>query len=116
MGNNVKILGHSGENCFHAVVPRARIVTDPPTGRPSWRFRLRPCQKRSEGETNTDCRSNVGWVDIGHAGAMRNGDGQTTAHEGIGNSDVTVETFSEVIIRIDRRLIKGARAGTAETG
>src|SRR5260370_41182268 len=47
---------------------------------------------------------------------MRNGDGQTAAHVGIGNSDITVETLGEVMIRIERHLVEGARAGTTETG
>ena len=55
------------------------------------------------------------WL-IGDAGAMRNGDGQTAAHVGIRNSGKTVETLGEVMIRIERHLVEGARAGTAETG
>src|ERR1700689_5890577 len=47
---------------------------------------------------------------------MRNGDGQTAVHVGIRNSGKTVETLGEVTIRIERPLVEGARAGTAETG
>ena len=77
---------------------------------------LSPPRKRSEGETNTDHRSNVVVVEIGDAGAMRNGDGQTAAHDGIRNSGENVETLGEVMIRIERQLVESARAGTAETG
>ena len=56
--------------------------------------------KRSERETTTDCRSKVVVAEIGDAGAMRNGDGQTAAHPGIRNSGKTVETLGEVMIRI----------------
>jgi hypothetical protein len=63
--------------------------------------RLSPPRKRSEGETNTDCRSKVARVVVGDAGAMRNGDGQTAAHVRIRNSGVTVETLGEVMIRIE---------------
>src|ERR1700678_1962951 len=84
----------------------------------------RPCglstepaaRRRSEGETATDCRSKVVVVVIGDAGAMRNGDGQTAAHVRICNSGKTVETLGEVMIHIERLLVEGARAGTAETG
>jgi hypothetical protein len=55
-------------------------------------------------------------VEIGDAGAMRNGDGQTAGYVGIRNSDKTVETLGEVMIRIERPLVEGARAGSAETG
>src|SRR5271154_3331559 len=78
--------------------------------------RLSPPRKRSEGETTTDCRSKVVVVVIGDAGAMRNGDGQTAAHVGVLNSGKSVETLGEVMIRIARHLVKGARAGSAETG
>src|SRR5271163_3545391 len=71
---------------------------------------------RSEAETTTDCRSTVVVVVIGDAGAMRNGDGQTAAHPGIGNSGKTIETLGEVMIQIERPLVEGARAGSAETG
>lgn len=47
---------------------------------------------------------------------MRNGDGQTVGHVGIGNSRKNVETLGEVMIRIERHLVEGARTGTAETG
>src|SRR6202050_1114926 len=70
----------------------------------------------SEGETATDCRSKVAVVVIGDARAMRNGDGQTAAHIGIRNSGKSVETLGEVMIHIERLLVEGARAGTAETG
>ena len=46
---------------------------------------------------------------------MRNGDGQTAAYVGICNSGKTVETLGEVMIHIERPLVEGARAGTAET-
>ena len=77
---------------------------------------VHPSRKRSEGETTTDCRSKVVVGVIGDAGAVRNGDGQTAAHVGIRNSSKRVETFGEVMIRIERLLVEGARAGTAETG
>src|SRR5215469_16791802 len=47
---------------------------------------------------------------------MRNGDGQTAAHPGIRNSGKTVETRGEAMIRIERYLVEGARARSAETG
>ena len=47
---------------------------------------------------------------------MRNGNAQTAAHVGIRNSSKSVETVGEVMIRIERPLIQGARAGSAETG
>jgi hypothetical protein len=62
--------------------------------------RLSPPGKRSECETNTDCRSNVVVVEIGDAGAMRNGDGQTAGHVGTRNSGKNVQTLGEVIIHI----------------
>src|SRR5271170_2729966 len=71
---------------------------------------------RSEGETTTDCRTKVAVVVIGDAGAMRNGDGQTAAHVGIRKSGKSVETLGEVMIRVERPLVEGARAGSAETG
>jgi hypothetical protein len=77
--------------------------------------RLTPPRKRSEGETTTDCRSKVVVVEIGDAGAMRNGDGQTAAHVGIRNSGKTVETLGEVMIRIEGHLVEGARAGTRKS-
>src|SRR5271170_301816 len=70
----------------------------------------------SEGETTTNRRSKVVVVKIGDAGAMRNGDGQTAAHIGIRNSGKRVETLGEVMIRIARHLVEGARAGSAEAG
>src|SRR5271170_5539193 len=70
----------------------------------------------SEGETTTNRRSKVVVVGIGDAGAMRNGDGQTATHIGIRNSGKRVETLGEVMIHIERRLVEGARAGSAETG
>src|ERR1039457_7516348 len=77
---------------------------------------MKPPRKRSEGETTTDCRSKVIVAVIWDTRAMRNGDGQTAAHVGIRNSGKRVETFGEVMIRIERPLVEGARAGTAETG
>ena len=47
---------------------------------------------------------------------MRDGDGQAAAHLGIRNSGKTVETLGEVMIHIERPLVKSARAGTPETG
>src|SRR5580658_863144 len=47
---------------------------------------------------------------------MRNGDGQTAAHPGIRNSGKSIETLGEVMIHIERPLVEGARAGTAEAG
>jgi hypothetical protein len=47
---------------------------------------------------------------------MGNGDGQTAAHPGIRNPGKTVETLGEVMIDIERPLVEGSRAGTAETG
>src|SRR5277367_1380797 len=73
-------------------------------------------RERLEGETTTDYRSKVAVVVVGDAGAMRNGDGQTAAHIGIRNSGKSVESLGEVMIRIERHLIEGARAGSAETG
>src|ERR1700683_4509736 len=78
--------------------------------------RSRPPRKRSEGETSTDRRSIVAVVEIGDAGAMRNGDGQTTGHEGIRKSGKSVETLGEVMIDIERPEFEVARAGTAEAG
>ena len=46
---------------------------------------------------------------------MRNGDGQTPGHPGIRDSGKTVETLGEVMIHIERPLVEGARAGSAET-
>lgn len=46
---------------------------------------------------------------------MRNGDGQTSTHVGILNSGKRVETLGEVVIQIERPLVEGARAGSAET-
>src|ERR1700683_2282330 len=77
-------------------------------------LRLSKLRKRSEGESNTDGRSNVRRVEIRDAGAVRNGNGQTTGHDGIGNSYVTVQTLGEVMIRVERHLVEGARAGTSE--
>src|SRR6202043_2874383 len=70
----------------------------------------------SEGETTTNCRSKVVVVVIRDAGAVRNGDGQTAADVGIRNAGIGVETFGEVMIRIERHLVEEARAGSAETG
>jgi len=47
---------------------------------------------------------------------VRNGDGQTAGDVGIRNAGISVKTFGEVIIRIERNLVEAARAGTAETG
>jgi hypothetical protein len=71
--------------------------------------------KRSEGETSTDCRSNVVVVVIGDAGAVRNGDGETTADVGIRNADISVERLGEVMIHIERTLVEVARARSPET-
>jgi RNA polymerase sigma factor (sigma-70 family) len=62
-------------------------------------------RKRLEGETTTDCRSTVVVAEIGDAGAMRNGDGQTAAYPGIRNSGKTVETLGEVMIHKERPLV-----------
>src|ERR1700735_935310 len=78
--------------------------------------RLSRPRKPSEGETTTDCRSKVAVVEIGDAGAVRNGDGQTAGHEGIRKSCKTVEALGEVMIEIERTLLEVARAGTAEAG
>src|SRR6202453_1523405 len=78
--------------------------------------RLSPPRKRSEAETTTDCRSKGVVVEIGDAGAMRNGDSQTAGHKGIRKSGKSVETLGEVMIEIEGPIVKGARAGTAETG
>jgi hypothetical protein len=50
-----------------------------------------------------------------HAGAVRNGDGQTAADPGIRNSGKTIETLGEVMIHIKRPLVEGTSAGAAET-
>ena len=55
-------------------------------------------------------------MEIGDAGAMRNRDGQTAGHVGIRNPGKRVETLGEVMIHIGRRLVEGARAGSAKTG
>src|SRR5580692_779411 len=65
----------------------------------------------SEGESTPDCRSNFAVVVIGHAGAVRNGDGQTAADVGIGDARKSVEALGEVMIHVERRLVEGARAG-----
>ena len=96
-------LGHCQNDDSESLFLLAGLSTEPP-------------RKRSEGETTTDGRSKVVVVEIGDAGAMRNGDGQTAGHEGIRNPGKTVETFGEVVIRIERPLVERARAGTAETG
>src|ERR1700722_4656650 len=80
------------------------------------KYRAIPPRNRSEGETTTDCRSKVAVVVIRDAGAMRNGDAQTAARVGIRNSGKSVETLGEVMIGIERPLVEGARAGSAETG
>src|SRR5271155_3884080 len=71
---------------------------------------------RSEGEARANCRCGVVLVDIGDAGAVRNGDGQTAADVGIRNAGVSIETLGEVMIRIKRTLVEEARAGSAKTG
>src|SRR5271168_2218170 len=86
------------------------------TGHPESFSRATPGRPRSEGEASTDCRSRVAIVEIGDAGAMRNGDGQTAAHVGIRIPGKSVETLGEVIIHIERKLVEGARAGSPETG
>ena len=45
---------------------------------------------------------------------MRNGDGQTAAYPRIRNPGKTVETLGEVMVDVERTLIEGARAGSAE--
>ena len=84
---------------------RNSLVSNPPRGldepQPVLGSRLSPPRKPSEGETTTDCRSKVAVVEIGDAGAVRNGDGQTAGHEGIRKPGKTVEAFGEVMIRID---------------
>src|SRR5271167_262425 len=72
-------------------------------------------RKRSEGESTPNRWSKVVVGLIGDARPMRNGDGQTAAHPGIRNSGITVETLGEVMIRVERSLVEGARAGSAET-
>src|SRR5580698_2359918 len=52
----------------------------------------------SERETTTDRRSIVAVVKIGDAGAMRNGDGQTSGHKRVCQSGKSVEALSEVVI------------------
>jgi hypothetical protein len=47
---------------------------------------------------------------------VRNGDFQTAGDLGIRNAGKNVETFGEVIIRIERILVERARAGTAPSG
>src|ERR1700761_2646356 len=81
-----------------------------------WASRLRPPGKRSEGKTTTDYRGAVVVAVIGHAGSMRDGDGQAAVYVGIRNSRETVETLGEVMIHIERSLVQVARARTAETG
>src|SRR5208282_685192 len=81
---------------------------------PPLQSRLKGRGERSEGETSTDCRSNVVVVVIGDAGLVRNGDGQTAADVGIRNAGINVETLGEVMIRVERKFVEGARAGTAE--
>jgi hypothetical protein len=62
-------------------------------------------QKRSESETNPDYGSKVVVAEIGDAGFMRNGDGQTAVHPGIRNPGKAVETFGEVMVRIEGPLV-----------
>jgi hypothetical protein len=59
-------------------------------------------QPPSEGETSTDCGSEVVVGVIGDAGFMRNGDGQAAAHPGIRNSGKPIETLGEMTIDIER--------------
>jgi hypothetical protein len=75
-----------------------------------------PPQKRSEGETTSNGRSEVVVGFVGDAGTMRNGDGQTASHEGIRNSSKGVESPGEVMVDIERPLVEGARAGSAVAG
>src|SRR5579862_6706412 len=98
----------------------------------SWRLRTRhnifhelrptsgshysPTLKRSESEPATDRRGKVVIGAIRNAGAMRNGDGQTAGHPGIRNPGKSIEALREVMIDVERSLIEGARARTAETG
>ena len=70
----------------------------------------------SEGEAAPDCWSKVVVGVIGDAGAMRNGDSQTAAHEGICNSGKRVETLGEVMVQVERPLVEATRAGSAEAG
>ena len=58
-------------------------------------------RKRSEGETTADGRSKVAVVEIGDAGAMRDGDSETAGHERVRKSGKTVESFGEVMIEIE---------------
>jgi hypothetical protein len=70
----------------------------------------------SERVTNTNYRSDVVVVEIGNAGAVRNGDFQTAGDLGIRNAGINVETFGKVIIRIGRILAERARAGSPPSG
>ena len=65
---------------------------------PRWALDWTPARKRSEGEANTDCRSQVAVMVIGDAGAMRNCYGQTAVHVGIRNSGEAVETLGEAMV------------------
>jgi len=71
-------------------------------------------RKRSKAEATADRRSKVVVGVIGDARSVRNSDGQTACHPGIRNSSKTIETLGEVMIRIERPLVEGARTGTAE--
>ena len=70
-----------------------RISDHPVAARASRSYR-----ERSEGDPNSDHRSNVVVVEIGDAGSVRNGDGHTAAHVGIRNSGISVETLREMMI------------------
>ena len=65
---------------------------------------------RSERETSTEYWCKVGVVQVGDAGAVRNGDGQTAGHARIRNSGKGVQPPGEVMIRVERPLVEGARA------
>src|SRR5215472_827322 len=91
------------------------LPAPPPASPPRQSSHSGPAVLLSEAETTTNHRSKVVVVEIGDTGAMRNGDGQTAAHPRIGNSGKTVETRGEAMIRIERYLVEGARAGSAET-
>src|ERR1700722_2038961 len=110
MKSSVNRCGPTPSNVdFAACKPAIRVMSSRVP-----RFAL--VEKGSEGETSTNCRSNVVVVEIADAGAVRNGDGQTAGDVGIRNAGISVETLGEVMVGIERNLVEGARAGTAETG
>src|SRR5215472_9454007 len=71
------------------------------------------CRNRSEGEATTDHGRNVVIVEIGYAGGVRNGDGQTAAHFGIRNSGISVESLGEAVIHVEGPLVEVSPAGSA---